>query len=365
MDRVEELKELPLHGQHLEAGAKITPYAGFAMPLQYEGVAQEHRHVREAVGVFDVSHMGEFFISGPQAKAFLQKTTVNDLEKLSPGKIQYSCMTYKNGGIVDDLLVYCLADDQYMVVVNAANIDKDRAWLEQNLSEDAVLLDRSNDYSLLAVQGPKATDALNGLCEKNLEEIPFYTFWQGTFAGIDNVIVSATGYTGAGGFELYVENDQAEKLWQAVMQAGASADIRPVGLGARDTLRLEMGFCLYGNDIDENTTPLEAGLGWITKLQTDFIGADRLRAQKEQGLSRRLNGLLMEDRGIPRQGYTVKNLEGQPIGKITSGTQSPSTKKSLALAYFEWGYHKSGTEVLVEIRNKNLKARVSKPPFYP
>ncbi len=357
------MKKLVLDQVHQDLGGKMVDFAGYNMPVQYEGLNAEHLHVRSKVGVFDVSHMGEFFVSGPKALEFLQKTTSNDVAKLSPGKIQYSCMPNDKGGIVDDLLVYCLAENEYLLVVNASNIDKDYQWLEAHRPEGAVLDNQSDDWSLFAVQGPRATAALQSLTEIDLANMTYYTFAQGTFAGSDQVIVSATGYTGAGGFEIYVKNQDALAVWKAIFEAGAAEDIRPIGLGARDTLRLEKGFCLYGNDIDDSTSPLEAGLGWITKFNKDFINSENLKQQKEAGVNRRLNGFEMIDRGIPRHGYRILNKEGEEIGVVTSGTQSPSLGKAIGLGYLAKGYNAEGTEILIEVRKKQLKAVVSKPPF--
>jgi aminomethyltransferase len=358
------MERLILDQVHQDLGGKMVDFAGFNMPVQYEGLNAEHQHVRSAVGVFDVSHMGEFFVQGTKALEFLQKVSSNDVSKLTPGKIQYSCLPNDKGGIVDDLLIYCLAENSYMLVVNASNIDKDYNWLASHLTEGLSIDNQSSKWSLLAVQGPKAAEALQSLTELDLAAMKYYTFDKGTFAGCDNVIVSATGYTGAGGFEIYVPNEHALSVWEQIFKAGADWDIKPIGLGARDTLRLEMGFCLYGNDIDDTTSPLEAGLGWITKFSKDFINSDALKAQKEAGLSRRLTGFIMEDRGIPRHDYAVLNADGENIGVVTSGTQAPSLGKAIGMAYLQKAYLAEDTEIFIQVRNKQLKAKVAKPPFY-
>jgi aminomethyltransferase len=356
------MKKLILDQIHQDLGGKMVDFAGFNMPVQYEGLKAEHAHVREKVGVFDVSHMGEFFVSGPNALDFLQNTTSNDVSKLSPGKIQYSCFPNDKGGIVDDLLVYCLAEDSYLLVVNASNIDKDFAWLDSHKPEGVKLDNQSENWSLFAVQGPKAAAALQSLTATDLEGMTYYTFVEGTIAGAP-AIISATGYTGAGGFELYVKNENAIAIWEAIFTAGADQDIKPIGLGARDTLRMEKGFCLYGNDIDDTTSPLEAGLGWITKFSKNFINSEALKAQKEAGISRRLTGFIMEDRGIPRKDYRILNEQGEAIGLVTSGTQSPSLDLAIGLGYLNKPYDKPDTEIFIEVRKKRLKAKVSRPPF--
>ncbi|MGK0407209.1 MAG: aminomethyltransferase [Roseivirga sp.] len=358
------MERLMLDQVHQDLGGKMVDFAGFNMPVQYEGLNVEHQHVRSAVGVFDVSHMGEFFVEGPQALDFLQKVSSNDVSKLTPGKIQYSCLPNDKGGIVDDLLIYCLSENAYMLVVNASNIDKDYNWLVSHLPKGLSIDNQSSSWSLFAVQGPKAAGALQSLTDLDLAAMKYYTFDKGTFAGCDNVIVSATGYTGAGGFEIYVPNEHALSVWEEIFKAGADLDIKPIGLGARDTLRLEMGFCLYGNDIDDTTSPLEAGLGWITKFSKDFINSEALKAQKEAGLSRRLTGFIMEDRGIPRHDYAVLNEEGENIGVVTSGTQAPSLGKAIGMAYLQKAYLAEGTEIFIQVRNKQLRAKVAKAPFY-
>lgn len=343
----------------------MVEFAGYNMPLQYSGLKDEHQQVREKLGVFDVSHMGEFFVTGAQALDFLQFTTSNDVAKLVPGKVQYSCLPNQKGGIVDDLLIYCLAENNYLLVVNASNIEKDFNWLQMHSKDyDVLLKDRSDDFSLFAVQGPDTAQALQKLTDIDLKEMKYYTFEQGRFAGRDNVIVSATGYTGAGGFEIYVENKDAEEVWNQILAAGEDLGIKPIGLAARDTLRLEMGFCLYGNDIDDETSPLEAGLGWITKFNKDFVNSDALQKQKEEGISRRLVGFEMKERGIPRKDYLIKNEAGKVIGKVTSGTQSPSLDKAIGMGYVETDYKTPETEIFIDIRNKMLRADVVKLPFY-
>ncbi|MGB0978683.1 MAG: glycine cleavage system aminomethyltransferase GcvT [Croceimicrobium sp.] len=356
------MKKLVLDQVHQDLGGKMVDFAGYNMPVQYEGLKVEHLHVREKVGVFDVSHMGEFFVSGPGALEFLQKTTSNDVSKLVAGKIQYSCMPNNDGGIVDDLLVYCIGEEEYLLVVNASNIEKDYNWLDQHRPETVTLDNQSDAWSLFAVQGPLATDALQSLTDTDLANMTYYTFEKGKMAGYETII-SATGYTGAGGFELYVKNENAQALWEAIFKAGADQDIKPIGLGARDTLRMEKGFCLYGNDIDDKTSPLEAGLGWITKFTKNFINSDALQSQKDLGINRRLTGFIMEDRGIPRKDYRILNAEGDEIGIVTSGTQSPSLNKAIGLGYLNKPYNAADTEIYIEVRNKRLKATVTKPPF--
>ncbi|WP_417608983.1 glycine cleavage system aminomethyltransferase GcvT [Owenweeksia hongkongensis] len=357
------MKNIELNDLHIELGAKMVPFAGYNMPLQYEGLNVEHLHVRNKVGIFDVSHMGEFFVSGDGALDFLQKVTTNDVSKLTDGKVQYSCMPNDKGGIVDDLLVYRISEKEYMLVVNASNIEKDWNWLSSHNDTGALMVDESDDYSLFAVQGPEAVKALQSLTEINLEEMVYYTFDRGTFAGVDNVFVSATGYTGSGGFEIYVKNADALKVWNKIMEAGAAHDIKPVGLAARDTLRLEKGFCLYGNDIDDTTSPIEAGLGWITKFTKDFIGSEGFKKQKEEGVTKRLVGFEMIDRGIPRKDYAIKNEGGEVIGRVTSGTQAPSLGQAIGIGYVDTAYKAADTEIYIDIRNKMVKAKVVKMPF--
>ena len=358
------LKETALAEKHIDLGAKMVEFAGFNMPVQYEGLNAEHLNVREKVGMFDVSHMGEFFVSGETALETLQLVTSNDVSKLTPGKVQYTCMPNRKGGIVDDLLVYCIEKDHYMMVVNASNIYKDYEWVDQNKLEGTVLLDKSDDYALLAVQGPDAEKTLQKLTKVNLSEIPYYSFTIDKIADVDDVIISATGYTGAGGFELYIPNEHAEKAWDKIMSAGEEYGIKPAGLGARDTLRLEMGLALYGNDIDDTTSPLEARLGWITKTETGFINSEAIAKQREEGIQRKLVGFEMKERGIPRQDYIIKNEGGEEIGVVTSGTHSPSLKKSIGMGYVKKPYAKFGTKIFIEIRNRALEAEVVKMPFY-
>ncbi len=358
------MKNTALTAVHEKLGAKMVPFAGYNMPVQYEGVVAEHQTVRGGVGVFDVSHMGEFIISGPKALDLIQKVTSNDASKLVPGKIQYSCLPNDKGGIVDDLLVYKMNEEEYMLVVNASNIDKDWDWISSHNDMGAEMVNVSDAISLLAVQGPKAAEALQSLTDIDLADMKYYTYEQGKFAGVDNVIVSATGYTGAGGFEIYFPNGVAEEIWDKVLEAGADFDIKPIGLGARDTLRLEMGFCLYGNDIDDQTSPLEAGLGWITKFTKDFINSENLKAQKEAGITRRLVGFELIDRGVPRQGYPIANEAGEEIGVVTSGTMGPSVQKSIGMGYVPVDMKAEDTEIYIVVRKKKLKAKVVKLPFY-
>jgi len=359
-----DLKSTALEQIHIALGAKMVPFAGYNMPVQYSGLRQEHAAVRERAGMFDVSHMGEFFVEGPDAIPFLQKVTSNDVSKLIPGKIQYSCFPNEQGGIVDDLLVYCFSEEHFLLVVNASNMDKDWNHLQNYTSGFEVeVSNQSDDYSLLAVQGPKATEILQTLTPFNLNEIRYYNFVIGRIAGIEEVIISATGYTGAGGFELYVPNEHAAKLWNSVIEAGEPYGLLPAGLGARDTLRLEMGMCLYGNDIDDTTSPLEAGLGWITKFSKDFISSQTFAKQKEEGLSKKLVGFEMIDRGIPRHGYEIAK-NGKVVGRVTSGTASPSTGKNIGMGYVPIELSAEGSEFDVLIRNKSIKAQVVKLPFY-
>ena len=353
-----------LTDKHISLGAKMVPFAGYNMPVQYEGINAEHNTVRTSVGVFDVSHMGEFILKGENALDLIQRVTSNDASKLYDGKVQYSCLPNEDGGIVDDLLVYRIDEKTYMLVVNASNIEKDWNWIQNYNSKGVEMHNISDKTSLLAIQGPKAAEALQSLTEVDLASMEYYSFVKGTFAGVDNVIMSATGYTGAGGFEIYFDNEHADKIWDAIFEAGAPLGIRPIGLGARDTLRLEMGFCLYGNDIDDKTSPIEAGLGWITKFSKSFTNSEALLAQKEAGIKRKLVGFEMIDRGIPRHDYEIADSEGNIIGKVTSGTQAPSLQKAIGMGYVNKGFDKEGTEVFIVIRNSNIKAKVVKFPFY-
>ncbi len=353
-----------LTNTHIALGAKMVPFAGYNMPVQYVGINAEHETVRKAVGVFDVSHMGEFILKGEGALDLIQKVCSNDASKLYDGKVQYACLPNEQGGIVDDLLVYRMYEKTYMLVVNASNIEKDWDWISKFNSYGVDMKNISDRTSLLAVQGPKAAQALQSLTHTDLAAMEYYTFVKGTFAGIDNVVISATGYTGAGGFELYFDNEHADKIWKAIFEAGAPFGIQPIGLGARDTLRLEMGFCLYGNDIDDTTSPLEAGLGWITKFTKDFVNSSNLAAQKEAGLNKKLVGFEMIDRGIPRHDYEICDANGTVIGKVTSGTQSPSLQKAIGLGYVQSDFAKEDTEIFINIRENLVKAQVVKFPFY-
>jgi aminomethyltransferase len=358
------MKNTALTEKHIALGAKIVPFAGYNMPVTYEGINAEHTTVRNGVGVFDVSHMGEFILKGENALDLIQRVTSNDASKLYDGKVQYSCLPNKDGGIVDDLLVYKIDDKTYMLVVNASNIEKDWNWIQQFNSKDVEMHNISDQTSLLAIQGPKAADALQSLTDVDLASMEYYTFVKGTFAGVENVVISATGYTGAGGFEIYFENQYADQIWDAIFEAGAPYNIKPIGLGARDTLRLEMGFCLYGNDIDDTTSPIEAGLGWITKFSKPFTNSEALLAQKEAGIQKKLVGFEMIDRGIPRHDYEIADAEGNIIGKVTSGTQAPSLQKAIGMGYITKDFTKEGTEVFILIRNTPIKAKVVKFPFY-
>ncbi len=361
------MKETIFRSTHEKLGAKMVDFAGFYMPIQYEGQSIEHLHVRSKVGVFDVSHMGEFTVKGPKALELLQYITSNDVSALFPGKVQYSCFPNGNGGIVDDLLVYNIAENDYLLVVNAANIDKDWAWVsKQNEKFGAKIANISNEISQLAIQGPLALKAMQKLTAESVEDMEYYTTKTLTFAGIENVIFSTTGYTGAGGCEIYFRNEDAEKIWNAVFEAGAEFDIKPIGLAARDTLRLEMGFCLYGHEIDDTITPIEAGLGWITKFvdHKDFIDKERMLNMKAEGLKRKLVGFEMIDRGIPRLEYEVCDAEGNNIGIVRSGTIGPSVEKSIGTAWIKTEYAKVGTEIYIKIRNKLTKAITVKMPFY-
>ena len=358
------MKNTALTNTHIALGAKMVPFAGYNMPVQYVGINAEHETVRTAVGVFDVSHMGEFILKGEGALELIQKVCSNDASKLYDGKVQYSCLPNEQGGIVDDLLVYRMDEKTYMLVVNASNIEKDWDWISKFNNFGVDMKNISDRTSLLAVQGPKAAQALQSLTDTDLAAMEYYTFVKGTFAGVENVVISATGYTGSGGFELYFDNEHADKIWKAIFEAGAPFGIQPIGLGARDTLRLEMGFCLYGNDIDDSTSPLEAGLGWITKFTKDFVNSSNLAAQKEAGLKQKLVGFEMIDRGISRHDYEICDASGKVIGKVTSGTQSPSLQKAIGLGYVQSDFAKEDTEIFINIRENLLKAQIVKFPFY-
>lgn len=357
------MNKTALYNKHVSMGAKMVPFAGFEMPVQYSGLTEEHFAVREKAGLFDVSHMGQFFIEGEGALALLQKVTTNNVANIVDGQAQYSCLPNENGGIVDDLIVYKMADDKYFVVVNASNIDKDWAHISKYNSYGAEMKNVSDEMSLLAIQGPLATQILQKLTDTALSEIPYYHFTIGTVAGVSDVIISNTGYTGSGGFEVYFKNEDAEKLWDTILEAGKEEGLLPCGLGARDTLRLEKGFCLYGNDIDDTTSPMEAGLGWITKLDKDFVSKEIFEQQKAEGVTRKLVGFEMTERGIPRHDYPVVDAEGNVIGKVTSGTSSPMLKNGIGMAYVDLPHNKLGTEIFIQIRNKNIGAKVVKMPF--
>ena len=358
------MKNTALTHIHEQLGAKMVPFAGYNMPVQYEGVNAEHETVRNGVGVFDVSHMGEFLLTGPKALDLIQKISSNDASTLTVGRAQYSCMPNANGGIVDDLIIYKIKEEQYLLVVNASNIEKDWNWISSHNDMGVEMRDLSEDYSLLAIQGPKAVEAMQSLTSIDLSEIKYYHFEVADFAGIEHVIISATGYTGSGGFEIYCKNSEVEQVWNKVFEAGATFGIKPIGLAARDTLRLEMGFCLYGNDIDDTTSPLEAGLGWITKFTKDFVNSENLKKQKEEGVSRKLVAFELLERGIPRHDYEIVDANGNVIGKVTSGTQSPSLNKAIGLGYVPTALATEGSEIYIRIRNKDLKAQVVKLPFY-
>lgn len=358
------LKQVSLHHIHQQLGAKIVPFAGYEMPVRYSSDLEEHNTVRNGVGIFDVSHMGEFILKGEGALDLIQRVSANDASILYDGKVQYSYLPNGQGGVVDDLLIYRISDQEYMLVVNASNIEKDWNWISQYASDYPVTMTNiSDDTCLFAVQGPKAAEALQALTKVDLALMEYYTFEKADFAGYANVIISATGYTGAGGFEIYVSSHQAEAVWNAIMEAGAPYGIKPIGLGARDTLRLEMGYCLYGNDITDQTSPIEAGLGWVTKFTHPFIDADVLKEQKEQGVPRRLVGFELIDRGVPRSHYELADADGNPIGEVTSGTQSPTLSKGIGLGYIKTAYSKPGTEIFVKVRDRLLKAQVVKLPF--
>lgn len=359
------MKETALTQKHIDLGAKMVDYAGFNMPVLYTSINEEHHAVRNSVGVFDVSHMGEFLLKGEKALDLLQKISSNDASKLKPGKAQYSYFPNGKGGIVDDFLIYMLAENEYYLVVNASNIEKDWNWINAQNDLGAELQNLSDETSLFAVQGPKATEALQSLTSVDLSTIPYYHFVKGVFAGEKDVLISATGYTGSGGFELYIPNAAANNVWEAIFRAGEKFDIKPIGLGARDTLRLEKGFCLYGNDIDDTTSPLEAGLGWVTKLnkEADFIDKELLTKQKAEGLKRKLIAFEMLERGIPRKDYPILDSVGNVVGIVTSGTQSPSLGKAIGLGYIKTELAAFGTDIKIGIRNKQIAAKIVKPPF--
>jgi len=357
------MKSVALNDIHIELGAKMVPFAGFNMPVQYSGINIEHETVRNGVGVFDVSHMGEFILKGEGALNLIQRVCSNDASTLFDGKVQYSCLPNEQGGIVDDLLVYRINEKTFMLVVNASNIDKDWEWISKYNNAGVDMKNISDQTSLLAVQGPKAAEALQSLTDVDLAEMDYYTFKKGVFAGIENVLISATGYTGAGGFELYFDKKDSVHIWNEVFRAGEPFGIKPIGLAARDTLRLEMGFCLYGNDIDDLTSPIEAGLGWITKFTKSFVNSENLATQKQNGVERKLVGFEMIERGIPRHDYEIVDNVGIVIGKVTSGTQSPSLQKGIGMGYVKTAFSKVGTDIFIKIRDNKVLARVVKMPF--
>jgi len=360
------MKHTPFTQQHIALGAKMAEFAGYNMPISYSGINEEHHTVRQNAGVFDVSHMGEFMLRGPKALDLIQRVTSNDASKLTAGKAQYSCLPNDNGGIVDDLIVYCLQENEaYMLVVNASNIEKDWNWISERNTGGVEMENVSDKTGLLAVQGPKAVSYMQELTDMDITNLKYYTFVKGRFAGVDDVIISATGYTGSGGVEIYFEDkgDNAEKIWNEIFRIGGPNGLKPIGLGARDTLRLEMGYCLYGNDIDDTTSPLEAGLGWITKFTKDFTAKNILEQQKAEGIRRKLVGIEMVDKGIPRHGYKIQNAAGEEIGYVTSGTQAPSLGKAVGMAYIRKDFSQEGSDVFVMIRDKAVKAQVVKMPF--
>jgi len=364
MHKTKLMKTTALTQTHIDLGAKMVPFAGYNMPVQYEGVNIEHHTVREKLGVFDVSHMGEFLIEGPHALDLIQKTCSNDASKLTIGKAQYSCIPNDKGGIVDDLIIYRLKEESYLLVVNASNIEKDWNWLSSKNDVGAQMQNVSDQYSLLAIQGPKAIEAMQSLSSHDLSQIKFYNFIIGDFAGIDDIIISATGYTGSGGFEVYCKNEDVKQVWEKVFEAGKDFGIKPIGLAARDTLRLEMGYCLYGNDIDETTSPFEAGLGWITKFTKSFTNSEALKAEKERGPKRKLIAFELDERGIPRHGYDIVDDEGNNIGTVTSGTMSPSMGKGIGLGYVPTDFSEIGSKINIQVRKKAIPATVVKLPFY-
>lgn len=361
------MKRTPFEKKHLALGAKMAEFAGYNMPISYSGINDEHHTVRNIAGVFDVSHMGEFVLSGEKALALIQKITSNDASKLTEGKAQYSCFPNEDGGIIDDIIIYCLQENKkYMIVVNASNIDKDWNWIAKHNTDNVEIENASDSTCLLAIQGPEATKILQSLTDVDILNLKYYTFAKGTFAGVDNVIISATGYTGSGGVEIYFENknDDANKIWDRIFEEGTPKGLKPIGLAARDTLRLEMGYCLYGNDIDDTTSPLEAGLGWITKLtKPPFCGKEAIEKKKAEGITRKLVGIEMTEKGIPRHGYEIADKDGAKIGHITSGTQSPSLQKAIAIGYVDMAHAKIDTSVFIKIRDKMVAAKIVKMPF--
>lgn len=365
LHKIKSMKKTALYERHVALGAKMVPFAGYEMPVRYGSELEEHHAVRKSVGIFDVSHMGEFLVKGPNALDLIQKVSSNDASKLQVGKAQYSCMPNTTGGIVDDLLVYMLKPEEYMLVVNAGNIQKDWDWIVQHNDVEAELENISDNISLLAIQGPNAEKVIQKITQTDLSSLSYYTFSKGNIGSItDGAIISATGYTGSGGVEIYVYNEFAAQVWDEIMKAGEEFDIKPAGLGARDTLRLEMGFALYGNDIDDSTSPIEAGLGWITKFTKDFVNAENLKKQKKAGPNKKLIGFLMEEKGIPRSGYEILNEKEEVISKVTSGSMSPSLGIGIGMGYLPSEYGVSNTEIYIAVRKQKLKAKVAKPPFY-
>lgn len=358
------MKQVPLNDVHIALGAKMVPFAGFNMPVQYEGVSIEHETVRNNVGVFDVSHMGLFKVSGENALELIQRVTSNDASVMADGKAQYSYLPNTNGGIIDDIITYKVNDTEYLMVVNASNIEKDFEWISSQNTMNATFEDLSPEYCILAIQGPKTAEAMQSLTEVDLANLKFYSFEKGTFAGKSDVIVSATGYTGSGGIEVYAKNEDIKEIWEAVLEAGKDFGIKPIGLAARDTLRLEMGYCLYGNEINDETSPLEAGLGWVTKFTKDFVNSENIKAEKEAGIKNKLVGFELIDRGIPRSGYEIVDSEGNVIGKVTSGTQSPSLGKGIGMGYVTKDFAAEGTDIFIRIRKNDILAKVVKTPFY-
>jgi len=359
-----EVKKITLNDFHESLGGKMVSFAGFNMPVRYTSDIEEHKCVREGVGVFDVSHMGEFFLTGPNALELIQRVSSNDASKMVNGQAQYGCLPNREGGIVDDFITYKFNEEKYLLVVNASNIEKDWNWISEYNLHGVQMENVSDRYSLFAVQGPKAMATLQKITDINLSDVNYYHFVEGQIASLDNVIISATGYTGAGGFELYVKNEGALELWKQIFEAGKEFDIKPIGLGARDTLRLEMGFCLYGNDIDDSTSPIEAGLGWVTKFSKEFTNSENLLKQKEEGIDKKLVGFELEDRGIPRAGYEIVDAEKNVIGRVTSGSMSPMMGKGIGLGYVKMGFHKPETQIFIQVRNKTLQAKVVKLPIY-